>query len=171
MAVEILFTSVDFKKSWILIPDPWLFSTYETWWCHQIETFSALLALWAGNSTVTGELPAQSPVARSFDIFFDLRLNKQLSKQSWGWWFETSSLPLLCHSDVLSNLNCLGIAKVNSKYLWFETPSRPLWRHSNGSGVWTKLKECLFQQHLYNPVKSSSMIINTECVNKVVKWC
>ena len=31
---------------------------------------------------------AQRPVTRSFDIFFDLRLNKRLSKQSWGWWFE-----------------------------------------------------------------------------------
>ena len=35
-----------------------------------------------------------NPVTRRFDIFFDLRLNKQLSKQSWGWWFETSSRPL-----------------------------------------------------------------------------
>ena len=31
----------------------------------------------------------QRPVTRSFDIFCDLRLNKRLSKQSWGWWFET----------------------------------------------------------------------------------
>ena len=26
----------------------------------------------------------QRPVTRSFDVFFDLRLNKRLSKQSWG---------------------------------------------------------------------------------------
>ena len=44
-----------------------------------METFSALLAICAGNSPVTGELPAQRPVTRSFDVFFDLRLNKQLS--------------------------------------------------------------------------------------------
>ena len=37
----------------------------------------------------TGEFPSQMPVTRSFDVFFDLRLNKWLSKQSWGWWFET----------------------------------------------------------------------------------
>ena len=43
----------------------------------------------AGNSPVPGEFPAQRPVTRSFDVFFDLRLNKRLSKQSWGWWFET----------------------------------------------------------------------------------
>ena len=36
----------------------------------------------------------QMSVTRSFDIFFDLRLNKRLSKQSWGWWFETLSCPL-----------------------------------------------------------------------------
>ena len=48
-----------------------------SWWRHQMETFSALLALCVGNSPVPGEFPTQSPVTRSFDIFFDLRLNKQ----------------------------------------------------------------------------------------------
>ena len=38
-----------------------------------METFSALLAICAGNSPVAGEFPAQRPVTRSFDIFFDLR--------------------------------------------------------------------------------------------------
>ena len=51
----------------------------------------ALLALCAGNSPVTGEFPAQRPVTRSFDVFFDLRLNERLSKQWRGWWFETPS--------------------------------------------------------------------------------
>ena len=54
------------------------------WWRHQMETFSALLAICAGNSLVSGEFPAQRPVTRSFDVFFDSRLNKQLSKQSWA---------------------------------------------------------------------------------------
>ena len=45
------------------------------WWRRKMETFSALLALY------------KRPVTRSFDVFFDLRLNKCLSKQSWGWWF------------------------------------------------------------------------------------
>ena len=34
-----------------------------------------------GNSPVIGEFPTQRPVTRSFDVFFDLRLNKRLSKQ------------------------------------------------------------------------------------------
>ena len=62
-----------------------------SWWRHQIETFSALLALCAGNSPVPAEFPAQRSVTRSFDVFFDLRPNKRLSKQSRGWWFETPS--------------------------------------------------------------------------------
>ena len=70
------------------------------WWRHQMETFSALLVLCAGNSPVAGEFPAQRPVTRSFVAFFDLRLNKRLSKQSWGWWFETQSHPLWRHSNV-----------------------------------------------------------------------
>ena len=61
----------------------------KTWWRHQMETFSALLAICAGNSPVPGEFPTQRPVTRSFDVYFDLRPNKWLSKQSWGWWFET----------------------------------------------------------------------------------
>ena len=55
-----------------------------SWWCHPMETFSTLLALCVGNSLVTGEFPSQRPVTWSFDVFFDLRLNKPLSKQSWG---------------------------------------------------------------------------------------
>ena len=70
-----------------------------TWWRHQMATFSALLAICAGNSPVPGEFPAQRPVTRSFDLFCDLRLNKRLRKQSWGWWFETPSPPLWRHCN------------------------------------------------------------------------
>ena len=44
-----------------------------------METFSAFLAICAGNSPVPGEFPAQRPVTGSFDIFFDLRMNQRLS--------------------------------------------------------------------------------------------
>ena len=50
------------------------------WWRHQMETFSALLTFCAGNSPVTDEFPAQRPETQSFDVFFDLRLNKRLNK-------------------------------------------------------------------------------------------
>ena len=71
-----------------------------SWWRHQMETFSALLAICAENSLVPGEFPAQRPVTLSFDVSFDLRLNKRLSKQWWGWWFETLSHPLWRHRNV-----------------------------------------------------------------------
>ena len=47
-----------------------------------------------GEFTGPGEFPTQRPVTRSFDVFFHLRLNKRLSKQPWGWWFDTPSWSL-----------------------------------------------------------------------------
>ena len=78
------------------------------WWRHQMETFSPLLAICAGNSPVTAEFPTQRPMTRSFDVFFDLRLNKRLGQQSWGWWFETLSRPLWshCNGDWSCSLAC-----------------------------------------------------------------
>ena len=89
-----------FVLFWLLLPS----IVGYTWWRHQMETFSALLAICVGNSPVTGEFPAQRPVTRSFDVFFDLHLNKRLSKQWWGWWFETPSLPLWRHCNDITNL-------------------------------------------------------------------
>ena len=74
------------------------------WWRHQMETFSALLAICAGNSPFTDELPTQRPLTRSFGVTFHLRLNKRLSKQSWGWWFETPSGLLWRHCNELIDL-------------------------------------------------------------------
>ena len=71
------------------------------WWRHQMETVSTLLAICAGNALVTGELPTPRPVPRCFDAFFDLRLNKRLSKQCWVWRFETPWGPLWRHHDAL----------------------------------------------------------------------
>ena len=92
---------------WLILPEPdWytprpdirkVHDDVMTWWRYQMETFSALLAICAGNSPVTGEFPAQRPATWTFDVFFDLRPNKRLSKQSWGWWFEMPSRPLWRH--------------------------------------------------------------------------
>ena len=73
------------------------YCTLSPWWRHQLETFSALLALCVRNSPVTGEFPSQRPVRRSFDVFFDLRLNKRLIKQSRLRLFETPSRSLWRH--------------------------------------------------------------------------
>ena len=60
---------------------------------------------WCGNSPVTGEFPAQRPVTRTFDVFFDLLLNKRLNKQWWDWWYETPSYLLWRHCDVPSTVH------------------------------------------------------------------
>ena len=70
------------KRLWL-----WYHEFYKTWWRHQMETFSALLALCAGN------LPGNSPVT------LICAMNKQFSKQSSGWWFETPSRSLWCHRN------------------------------------------------------------------------
>ena len=77
-----------------------------SWWRHQMDTFSALLALFVGNYPATGEFPVQRSVTRSFDVFFELLLNKRWSKQSWGWWFETPSSSLWRHCNDIIALLC-----------------------------------------------------------------
>ena len=81
-------------KAWIIVPCCTFKLSLTTRWRHQMETFSALPAICAGNLPVSGEFPAQRPVTRSFDIFFDLHLDGRLGKQSWGLWLETPSCPL-----------------------------------------------------------------------------
>ena len=74
------------------------------WWRNQMETFSALTAICAGNFPVPGEFPAQRAVTRNDYVFFDLRLNNRLSKQSWAWWslrcyrthYDVNVMPNLC---------------------------------------------------------------------------
>ena len=82
-----------------------------SWWRHQIETLSAFLAICARNSPVTGKFPAQRAVTPNFDVFFDLRPNKRLSKQSWGWWFERLSRPLWRHCNI-SRSRELGVSSI-----------------------------------------------------------
>ena len=52
-----------------------------------------------GKFTGHREFPAKRPVTWSFDVFFDLSLNKRLSKQSWDWSFETPPRPSWRHCN------------------------------------------------------------------------
>ena len=92
-----------------------------------METFSALLALCTGNSPVTGEFPAQRPVTRNFDVFFDLRPNKQLSKNG-----EAGDLRRCrAHYDVIVMINsklslcqqlsvlCFGLSMNHLPPIWW----------------------------------------------------
>ena len=79
-----------------------------SWWRHQKETFSALLALCEGIPPVTDGFPSQRSVTLNFDVFFDLRRNKRLSKQSRRRWCETPSPSLWrqCNvGDITSLIN------------------------------------------------------------------
>ena len=92
-----------------------------TWW-HQMETISTLLDLCEGNSPVTGEYPSQRPVMQNFDVFFDLCLNKQFSKQSRHWWFEMPLWSLWRHCNECRSISmwwCLH--DLSDHLLWLET--------------------------------------------------
>ena len=126
-----------------------------------METFSALLAICAGNSPVTGEFPAQRSVTRSFDVFFDLRLNKRLSKQSWGWWTETPPRPLWRHSDecVILHANRLNITTVFHRnflsimqtVVSIGTQTKLQWRQNEHNGVSNNRRlDCLLNR-LFSP--------------------
>ena len=84
------------------------------------------LPVTAGNSPVTGEFPSHRPVTRSFHVFFYLRLNKRLSKQSRRRWFETPSRSLWRHCNVVPNsdpviraaVGSFGVQRVTLAQFW-----------------------------------------------------
>ena len=95
----------------------WCWSPVNAWWRHQMETFSALLAICAQNSPVPCEFRAQKPVTRSFSVFFDLHPNKRLSKQWRGWWLETPSCPIRRYRNglwIICRVTKLGPVRVLS---------------------------------------------------------
>ena len=79
------------------------------WWRHQMEAFSALLALCEGNPPVTSGFPSHRLVTRNFDVFFDLLLDQRLHKHSRHRWLKTPSRWLWRHSN---DTTCLWILAV-----------------------------------------------------------
>ena len=107
----------------------WLCNWCQQYTSHCLRKYSFMMTSSYGNIfrvtgplcgafTGPGEFPAQKPVTRSFDVFFDLRLNKRLSKQLWGWWFETLSWSLWRQCNVIrwtkTNPVRLRFSRVNS---------------------------------------------------------
>ena len=76
-----------------------------SWWRHQMETFSALLAILCGEFTGARWIPHTKASDAELWCYFDLRPNKRLGKQSRGWWFETLSPPLWRHRNVSSKVS------------------------------------------------------------------
>ena len=98
-----------------------------------METFSVLLAICAGNSPVPSDFHTQRPVTQSFGVYCELRPNKRLSKQLWGWWFETPS-----------------------------HPSHPLWHHCNDSELWRYIcgsRKYAFEETVEGPVKWDALML------------
>ena len=67
-----------------------------------METFFTLLTLCEGNPPITGGFPLQTPATQSFNIFFDMRLNKRFSKQSKRRRFETQLSILWRHCTLVA---------------------------------------------------------------------
>ena len=116
----------------------WMRVKSTAWWRHQMETFSPLLGLCVGNSPVTDDFPTQRPVTRSFEVFFDLRMNQQLSKHCSRRWFETSSR----HYDVT-------VMEYGSrwKYVQWNGPIEMIW-HSRLVNVFASAHGCT--RHFFN---------------------
>ena len=143
-----------------------------SWWRHQMETFSALLALCAGKSPVPGEFHAQSPMTRSFDVFFGLHLKKRLSKPSWCWRFETTSCSLWRQCNVwrhqswrgwqrgslmyVEHMQCYYWATHSSKFLCGTSDTvicmyarMLVWLHSKCIFVWTHVGQWTSTHKVY----------------------
>ena len=88
-----------------------------------MEKFSALLPVCEGNPPVTGRFPSQWPVTR-FVVFFDLRMNKRLSKQSRSRWFETPLRSLWCHCNFFSR---------SRQTFWMTSSVSQIWHESTES--------------------------------------
>ena len=148
-----------------------LFGEFEygkTWWRHQMETFSALLAICAGNSPVSGEFPAQRPATRSFDVFFDQRPNKRLSKQTWGWWFETHSPPLWRHSnEIIETQTCIHYP-MNWVVIGSGNGLAPK-RQGRSVFFWTNDARDLMRDKRFARLQSVNTGINTGVINRWIR--
>ena len=104
---------------------------------HHLNYLKLLMVYFTDSSV----FPSQRPVTRSFGVFFDLRPNKRLSKQSRHQWFETPSSSLWHHCNDLptsrhfdTETPCISIPRTKGKLSrgrWLEMPSHSLWRLCN----------------------------------------
>ena len=129
-----------------------------------------------------GEFTGQRPVTRSFDVFFDLRLNKRLNKQSWGWWFETPSRSLWRHCNiseksdhlVLTSIRYTGGTNTTRRHhdhslfsvfvfnmIWYSV-RRLWWHHNQRCHQWRFQMASLLKNWSYDVVMTSKFI-STSC--------
>ena len=81
-------------------------------------------------------IPRTKPLTRSFDVFVDLRLNKRLGKQSWGWWFEMPWRALWRHCNGLNVIRATSdMCLVHSKLQKLIKPIFEYWRMAARASV------------------------------------
>ena len=95
--IKLLFLEQVFVYFSLVEPNGIIHTSMLSWWHHQMEPIFCVTGPLCWNSPVNSLTKASY---RSFDVFFDLRLNKRLSKQLWGWSFETPSHPLWHYCNV-----------------------------------------------------------------------
>ena len=114
-----------------------------TWWRHQMETFSVLLALCEGNPPVTGGFPSQKSVTQSFDVCFDLHTAEQTIERRR--WFEAPSRSLRRHcKDTKTKSTCSTLMANIYKVLEIQSASM-------------KQLELNFYKMIVNSVRSSTL--------------
>ena len=113
-----------------------------------METFSALLALCAGNSPVTGEFPSQWPVTRSFDVFFDLcqitwlparRASRPLRQAPVEYNFVNTSW-MICPVMYSSSGNKITTTAMKTSLYWFTQRTSVLWPIDNAE-LWSSQRQ------------------------------
>ena len=124
------------------------------WWRHKMETFSALLDFCTGNSPVTGEFPAQRPVTWTFDVFFDLGLNKRFSKQSRCCWFEAPSRSSWRHYNAVQDP--VGQGCTNA---WLQGGISLRWIINRLNSSWWHHKWCLATHHVPSNTLTPKQIV------------
>ena len=82
----------------------------KTWWNMMKSSNGNIFRV---TGLLWGEFTGHRPVTRSFHVFFYLRPNDRLDKQSWGWWFETPSCSLWCHSNVCFEIQTISFKSVS----------------------------------------------------------
>ena len=118
------------------------------------KIFRITSSLW-GNPLVTSGFPSWRPVTRIFDVFFDLHLNKQLSKHSRCRWFEILLCSLWHHRNEMCTHFCYALFKVfrsvQGEYIMLNTlwPSDAIWQCRSGSTLAQIMAYCFMAPSHY----------------------
>ena len=143
-----------------------------SWWRHQNGNIFRVTGHLCGNSPVAGEFPTQWPVARRFDFFFDVRLIKRLSKQSWGWWSETPSHTLWRQCNGYHKYQFLFCLYTNLSKLWKRNSftKMPHLHCVNRNGHWCLLQKMMtfhygdvIMGEIASQITSLTIVYSTVC--------